>query len=1127
VKKWLVWSLMTMAYAAPGTAVNAGDTSEADRLRAGFDHPPEEARPRVWWHWMNGNVTQDGIRRDLQWMNRIGVGGAQAFDAALLTPALVEQRLIYMTPDWQQAFRYTAALADRLGLELSIASSPGWSESGGPWVKPDQGMKKLVWSETRIRGGVNFRGKLPDPPHVVGPFQGLPVNWSNPALGGAPATPVPPLYRDVAVIAYRLPRNDVTPEELHPTVTSSAGAIDSSLLWDGDLIRAVSLPMGDSNKPAWILLDYGSPVTFQSMSFALQDRAALDALVDHSVVIAELQCSADGVEYRSVARAYDTTDAQQTISFEATKARYFRLVLPAPVSPTLPPMLAALLGTPPTVHRIAEFVLHTVPRTDHFEEKAAFFVNRGIDEVSSSPIDARDLIHRQDVQDLTARLKEDGSIEWTPPAGQWALLRVGYSLIGTTNHPAAKEGTGLEVDKLDRATVKSYMDEYLGTYESFLGPELMGKHGLNAMVNDSWEAGAQNWTEHLPAEFVRRRGYDLRLWLPALTGRIIDSAESTDKFLWDFRRTLGELLTENHYGQIADSLRARGMIHYGESHESGREFIGDGMDVKRDDDIPMSAMWTDGFMRQAKFDADIRESASVAHIYGQKLVAAESMTTLGLPGEAFAYAPERLKPTADRELLDGLNRFVIHTSVHQPLANQAPGMTLGPFGQWFTRNETWANQAAPWVEYLARSSFLLQQGHPVIDVAYYYGQDSNITALYAEHLPSVPAGYEFDFVNAHALTRLSSQAGFLTTQSGMQYRVLALDPRARVMSLDVLKEIARLVSAGATAVGDKPLSTPSLADNPLEFAELATALWGTGVPGEHRYGEGRVISGGSVEGALASLKVTPDFSYAKSVADTSIAFIHRHLPDAEIYFVVNRQDRPESVDAQFRVSGRTPQLWHADTGRVEQTSYRMTDERTVISLHLDPHEAVFVVFEQPTHERNFQGASPQYRPLAAVQGPWRVQFEPGRGAPASQTLTVLRSWSLAALSGVRYFSGTAVYETSIRARKDWLAGDGHVLLDLGIVKNLAEVSVNGRSAGILWKAPFKVDITSLLQPGTNRLSVRITNLWVNRLIGDKQPGATPVASTTFNPYSADSPLLDSGLLGPVTITGERRRGTQH
>jgi hypothetical protein len=1097
--------------------------SSDDQLQREFISPPDSAKPRVWWHWMNGNITQEGIKLDLQWMHRIGIGGLQNFDESVLTPKVVDQRLVFMTPPWNEAFRYAVTLANRLGLEVAIAGSPGWSESGGPWVRPPQGMKKLVWSETRLSGGTPFTGKLPQPPGTVGPFQNVPVNWNNPILGGPPPEPVPDVYKDIAVIAYRLPAEDQSPAELRPVVTSSAGAIDASLLWDGDFTQAVGLPFGGQGKPAWIELDFGHPQTVQSMSLALQGKGDW---VEPSQVAAELQSSQDGSEYHTIATAHDTVDVEQTLTFAPTTARYFRLVLPTQPAVQVPAILTALIGPPQKEHRIAEFVLHTVPRVDHFEQKAGFFVDSGLDCHPTPSVAPRDAISQSDVLDLSSHLRQDGSLDWTAPAGRWAVLRMGYSLLGKTNHPASPEATGLEVDKLSRAAVKSYMDSYLGRYESILGPKLIGRGGLRAMVNDSWEAGPQNWTDELPAEFARRRGYNLRLWLPALTGRIIGSAEATDQFLWDFRRTLGELLTENHYGQIAASLHERGMIHYGESHEAGRAFIGDGMDIKRDDDVPMGAMWPN-FLPQEQYDADLRESASVAHIYGQNLVAAESMTAIGLPGSAYAFAPENLKPTADRELADGVNRFIVQASVHQPLIDKAPGVTLGPFGQWFNRNETWAEQAGPWVTYLARSAYLLQQGHFVADLIYYYGQDSNITALYAKHLPPVPEGYAFDFANAHVLTKLSVRDALLVTASGMRYRVLALDPRASLMSLDVLRQIAQLVAAGATVVGDKPQATPSLADRAADFHALADALWGSGAAGEHRYGKGRILSGKSLADAVLHLRLEPDFSYSKPAADTTVWFVHRRLPDGDLYFVNNRQDRAERIEAQFRVSGRAPELWHADTGVVEPVSYRMEGHRTVVPLNLDPNDAVFVVFRKRTQQREREVAEPIRQRLGTVTGPWRVHFQPGRGAPDQATFAELKSWTTNSDPGIKYFSGTASYETSLNATASWWAEGECVEIDFGAVKNLAEVVVNGKSAGILWKAPFRIDVTHLLQPGTNRLAVRVTNLWPNRLIGDKQPNAAPVAFTTFNPYSADSPLLDSGLLGPVAILRVTTGGNAH
>jgi alpha-L-rhamnosidase/F5/8 type C domain len=1087
------------------------------QLQREFISPPDSAKPRVWWHWMNGSITQEGIKLDLQWMQRIGVGGLHTFDASLLTPMLGDQRLVFMTPPWNAAFRYAVMLADQMGLEFGIAGSPGWSESGGPWIRPEQGMKKLVWSETHVSGGTRFAGILPQPPGTVGPFQNAPISWNTPLLGGAPAERVPDLYQDVALIAFRLPAADHSPFELQPVVTSSAGAIDATLLWDGDFANAVRLPFGEHGVPAWIELDFGHPQTVQSMSLALKGKGDIAVLVDPSQVAAELQSSQDGSEFHVIATAHATVDVQQTVTFAPATARYFRLVLPTPPAVQVPRVVAALIDPPQKDHQIAAFVLHTTPRVEHFEQKAGFFVNGGLESHPTPHVAAGDAIAPSDVFDLSSRMRPDGSLDWTTPSGRWALLRIGFSLLGMTNRPASSEATGLEVDKLSRAAVQAHMDGYLGRYESILGPKLIGERGLSAMVNDSWEVGAQNWSDELPAEFRRRRGYDLRLWLPALTGRIIGSAEATDQFLWDFRRTLGELLTENHYGQIAASLHQRGMIHYGESHESGRAFIGDGMDVKRDNDVPMGAMWIGNFFPQEKYDADLRESASVAHIYGQNLVAAESMTAVGVPGAAYAFAPENLKPTADRELADGVNRFVVHTSVHQPLVDKAPGFALGPFGQWFSRNETWAEQASPWITYLARSAYLLQQGHFVADVIYYYGQDSNITALFAKNLPPVPEGYAFDFASAHALTKLSVRDGGLVTASGMHYRILALDPRTRLMSLDVLKQIAQLVEAGATVVGEKPRATPSLSDNATEFHTLADALWGSGAAGEHRYGKGRILSGKSLADAVADLKLEPDFSYSKPEVDTTVWFVHRRLTEGDLYFINNRQDRTERIEAQFRVSGKAAELWHADTGRVEPASYRQEGNHTIVALNLDPHDAVFVVFRKPAHQHECYVAEPIRQPAGTLTGPWRVNFQPGRGAPEQAIFTELTSWTANLDPGIKYFSGTASYEAILNAPASWLAKDQRVEIDLGVVKNLAEVVVNGQSAGILWKRPFRIDVTDLLQPGANLLSIRITNLWPNRLIGDKQPNAAPVAFTTFNPYGADSPLLDSGLLGPVVI----------
>lgn len=1085
--------------------------NSGDRLVHGFAHPPDSAKPRVWWHWMNGNITKEGIQLDLRWMKRVGLGGFQNFDAALSTPKLVEKRLVYMTPEWKDAFRYATTLADQLGLEEAIAGSPGWSESGGPWVKPAQAMKKLVWSETVVEGGKPFHGVLARPPTASGPFQNIPlVSLAAQLTGQGQPEPIR-YYADAAVIAFRVPQGDVPMPELQPIVTSSGGTMDVPLLSDGDLVKATDLPMAPKGQQAWIQFEFSRPQTIRALTLAMRDGGI-------RLAAPRLEASDDGRTFKEIAVVPGDGAAQHTISFPESTARFFRVSFrtPAPPEPTVsdltepskPPRI-------PTEHHITELVLHTGARVSRFEEKAGFATLPDLYGFATPHVSAGDAIRRTDVVDLTSKMRSDSTLDWAPPAGRWTVLRLGYSLTGVTNHPASPEATGLEVDKLNPEHVKAYMDAYLDHYKSAVGA-LMGKRGLQYVINDSWEARTQNWTENMLAEFRKRRGYDPYPWLPALTGRVVESAGSSDRFLWDFRKTLSDLLTEYHYDQIETILNARGMGHYGESHESGRAFIGDGMEVKRRNDVPMAAMWTQrpGVNQELyRYNADIRESASVAHLYGQNLVAAESLTSAFAP---WAWSPETLKPTADKELAMGLNRFVIHTSVHQPLLDRVPGISLGRYGQWFTRNETWAELAKPWVTYLARNSYMLQQGRFVADVVYFYGEDSNITALFANKAPEVPAGYDFDYVNADALVHLLSiEHGELTTPRGMRYRVLALDPYSQHMSLPVLRKIRNLVAAGAIVAGPKPLTTPSLSDDESEFHAIVDELWGSG-SGEHSYGKGKVYADQSLADILAGLHVAPDFQYSKPESDTNLLFVHRQLADGDLYFVDNRNDRFEDLDATFRIQGKQAQLWHADTGEIEPASFDIAEGRTTVPLHLEPWGTVFVVFRQATAKQSRSLPRLVEKQIATIEGPWDVSFQPDRGAPAKITLEKLASWSNNANEGVKFFSGTATYAERIEASREWFNNGGQLWLDLGDVKNLAEVSVNGKPLGIVWKTPFRVDVTRAIKPGSNVLEIKVTNLWVNRIIGDRQPNAgKQYTFTSPEFYRADSPLLPSGLLGPV------------
>ena len=1112
-----------IAFLACGQMIFAQQASTD--LQQGFQSPPESARPRVWWHWMNGNITKEGINLDLEWMKRTGIGGFQNFDAALGTPQVVPQRLVYMTPGWKDAFLFTTHKADGLGLEMAIAGSPGWSESGGPWVKPYQAMKKLVWSETAVQGGQPFHGVLPPPPKETGPFGDLAQADLMGAMGGASAPPPPVDFgADSVVVAFRTPADEVSMTELKPKVTTSAGQdIDASLLWDGDLNHSVSFPAAAPGQKSWIQFEFSKPQSIQAVTFAMGGPGdPLAQFMGETGQGPVLEMSEDGVTFQEIVRLPTAGAVQHTMSFQPVSARFFRLSFleKEPVKAGLGDIDMSEFGGKapggPPMRRVAEFALHTGARVNRSEEKAAFAALPDNYAAATPNTSADSAIPVADVIDLTGKMQKDGTLDWTPPSGNWTILRMGYSLTGITNHPASPEATGPEVDKLNAGYVKSYFDQYLDQYKSATNG-MMGKRGLQYVINDSWESGTENWTDDMIPEFVKRRGYNPGPWMPVLTGRIVGNSADSDRFLWDFRRTLAELLAENHYGTLSAELHARGMGQYGESHEEGRATIGDGMEMKRYDDVPMGAMWVQRpgvNAEQFGYNADIRESASVAHIWGQNLVAAESMTAASNP---WGWSPNTLKPTADKELAEGLNRFVIHTSVHQPLIGKAPGLALGPFGQWFNRNETWAEQAQPWVTYLARGSYLLQQGKFVADIAYFYGEDSNVTAIFGSKSPDVPSGYNFDFVNADALEhKLNVRDGALVTESGMRYRVLILDPYSEHMSLPVLRRLQTLVNDGATVIGKRPVGTPSLADDKTAFSKIVEDLWGS-TEENRSVGKGRVLQQGSVAEALQEAKVAPDFTFAKPRPESDVLFVHRRTPTADLYYIDNRTDRAESIDASFAVTGKAAELWHTDTGKIEPAPYTIADGRTTVPLNLDPYGTVFVVFRRATQKPSLHLPAVQETPVVSVDGAWDLSFEKDKGAPDSIKLDQLSSWSENSDPGVRYFSGHGTYTKHINLPASSFKKGDSLWIDLGTVDNLAEVTINGKSLGIAWKAPYRIDATAALHPGDNLLQIRVVNLWVNRLIGDQQPNAKQYTFTVRNPYKATSPLLPSGLIGPVQI----------
>ncbi|MDI1294674.1 MAG: glycosyl hydrolase, partial [bacterium] len=770
----------------------------------------------------------------------------------------------------------------------------------------------------------------------------------------------------------------------------------------------------------------------------------------------------------------------------------------------------------PKSYAISEFRLFAEARVNQAEEKAGFatlpdYYAARAPLVGDAPASS--------VIDITRFLRADGTLGWTPPPGQWRILRIGWSLTGHRNGPAPDEVTGLEVDKLAAPRVQAYIDQYLDLYRQSVGSGLIGASGIRSLLSDSIEAGAQNWTESLPAEFARRRGYDPTRWLPALTGIVIDDSDRTDAFLWDWRKTIADLYAEAHYGTLAAAAHKAGLTYYAEALEDHRPQLGDDMAMRARADVPMGAMWTmaPGARPDPTYVADIKGAASVANLYGKSAVGAESLTAFGHP---WAYAPADLKSTADLEFALGVNRLLIHTSAHQPFADKAPGLALAPFlGQYFARTETWADMADGWTSYLARTSYLLQQGHHVADIAYFYGEEAPITALYGDRpVADVPTGHDFDFINAEALaTRISVKDGRLKTPNGQAYRLLYLGGSSRRMTLATLERIQALVSAGAIVVGQRPAGSPSLADDPGRVADRIASLWGTDKgPFPRSIGKGMLFGDGHLAAALQQIRLGPDWQWT---GEGDVALLHRTSPQGDIYFLSTRSGKAVAGTLAIRMAGHMPEIWRADTGRIDATSYQIADGLTRVPLSLAKDDALFIVLRRPADRLAVTVAPPARRTIAMMDTGWRLSFQPGRGAPAGERPASLESWATSSDPAIRYFSGIGRYASHVRLSSDWRARANRILLDLGDVRDVAEVEINGHRAGVAWKAPYQVDITSYLKNGDNQVMVRVANLWVNRLIGDAQPGARPVTFTSGPTYSPDAPLRPSGLLGPVRLIG--------
>jgi hypothetical protein len=854
-----------------------------DELEKGFVQPPDSARPHTWWHWMNGNITKEGITADLEAMARVGVGGAQIFNAAEGIPHGTIQ---FNSPEWIGLVKHAAKEANRLGLELCIHNCAGWSSSGGPWNTPEHGMKVVVTSETQVKGPSAFNGKLAQPPTKLD------------------------FYRDIAVLAFRTPSGErIKMRDLSPKVTCSEAKQDAAKAMDGNNGTFVRLNLPKPKAPAFVQFEFAQPYTARMLS--ILPGAGMQGCSG------KIEVSDDGQTFRAVESfSMQRGGELRTFAFAPVTAMFYR-VLFTDASNKMKQLLiaevdfSAKIGVENLVGKILRDRIDIKPET-------------------SSAVKPEEVVQGDKIVNLTAKMGTDGQLAWDVPEGDWTILRIGYTPNGRNNHPAPTEGTGLECDKLSKEAAQAHWDGSMGKVLAELGP-LAGnvKSGLNNVLIDSYEVGTQNWTQNFKEEFQKRRGYDITRFLPIFTGRVVDSPEVTERFLWDLRRTICDLFAENYSGQFKEMAHRAGLIY---SVEPYGNCPSDDLQYGSFCDIPMGEFWPASGASVNIGNAKL--PASVAHVYGKKIVGAESFTAEPSAGK-WLKDPFSIKAQGDAVYCGGVNRIIYHRYAHQPWTDPArlPGMTMGQWGTHFERTLTWWEQSKDWLKYQARCQYLLQSGQFVADVCFYCGEDAP-NSLRGGGLPQ---GYDYDGCDTAALSLMSVKDGRIVLPSGMSYRLLVL-PGEKTMSPAVLETIAKLVKAGATVVGPKPERSPGLSGYPAcdaEVKRLADGLWSKGVRDQ------------SPTEVLAAMNVKPDFVCTNKAA--RLNYIHRAANGTDYYFVASPKTAGDEVDCTFRVSGKVPELWHPDTGVIEKAPvYTEQDGCTTVTLRFDPAGSMFVVFRQPS-----------------------------------------------------------------------------------------------------------------------------------------------------------------------------------
>jgi len=1069
------------------------ETLAQSALESEFATPAPSYLPKTWMHAMNGNINKEGLTEDFKAMRDAGIGGAIFFHVHRRNwPYSSRGPVRFGTDEFYEHLLHAAAQADKQGIEFGIHNSDGWTSSGGPWVTPEQSMKRITWSELTVSGNQT----------LVPPQPGYAEQ----------------LYRDVAVIALPKDKYALGNSFRNAQITASDTSLDVSVLKDSDWDTELTFSKNEENA-YWVQVELDEPSTLRSLQIETPNRHG----------DASLWISDDGENFRNVveklrrprtgARMWAFSPQLVTDKNDGFNAKYFRVVFDKPIA-------------------IKRFDLWSTPRINHWLSMNS--MERG--RLSLTPSIAQDaVVKRDDVVVLNrGELPQEGV---NVPDGDWQILRFGYTSTGAFNVPATVEGEGLEVDKFDAKALRYHFEQFVGRIAN--KAKQAGIESLKTVEIDSYEVGGQNWTDDIAESFQQKFGYDFIPWLPVMTGRVVESPEHTGAILQEFRQHQSDLMVENYFGEFTRLANEYGLESYIEPYGWGPF---DELAAGGKADRLMGEFW----VREQEYNGRITAAISSAHIYGKKVISAESFTsinTVNWYGHPYFY-----KHYGDEMWARGINETMFHRFAHQPNNYIKPGMTMDSIGSHIDRTQTWWNNGGKaWFKYLARGSYLLQQGVPAADFLVHLGDVEPLRVGNANNT-SVPNGYGYDYTNTDVLlNRISVKDGMLVLPEGTSYKALHLY-KTEYLHFKTLQRIEELVAAGATVIGDRPKHVIGYSEwaHQNEFDQIATLLWGSKeneAPRLNRYKKG-IVSSYSLDESIDVLEMKPDLEINGEPAQF---FAHRRIGPNDLYYFYNDDPEFKHVEISLREGKGTPEIWNVDDGTIEKIEdYQINSSRLTTKLPLEPFASRFILIRRDDNEPEYNGVHSsvmddfyaqrnRHNIISTFTKPWSVEFDQVWAGPSEVTFTSLIDWKDSDIEGIKHYSGTANYQTTFQLDSIQLAERGPVYLDLGDVQQIAEVTVNGQSFNTLWKPPFVLDIRTALKLGENTLQVSVTNTWVNRLIGDEAypdtsgysmtgntvpwlvenrppPKNQRVTFTGFNFFDKQpKKLQSSGLLGPVRL----------